>query len=37
MQEKANILLVDDHISNLVALEGMLENLDQNLVRASSG
>ena len=37
MQEKANILLVDDHLSNLVALEGMLESLDQNLVRASSG
>jgi two-component system sensor histidine kinase/response regulator len=37
MQEKANILLVDDHISNLVALEGMLESLEQNLVRASSG
>lgn len=37
MQEKANILLVDDHLSNLVALEGMLETLGQNLVRASSG
>jgi two-component system, sensor histidine kinase and response regulator len=37
MQEKANILLVDDHLSNLVALEGMLESLNQNLVRASSG
>jgi two-component system, sensor histidine kinase and response regulator len=37
MQEKANILLVDDHLSNLVALEGMLETLGQNLIRASSG
>lgn len=37
MQEKANILLVDDHEANLVALEAMLENLGQNLVRASSG
>lgn len=37
MPEKANILLVDDHLSNLIALEGMLEVLDQNLVRANSG
>jgi two-component system, sensor histidine kinase and response regulator len=37
MQDKVNILLVDDHLSNLVALEGMLDVLGQNLVRASSG
>jgi two-component system sensor histidine kinase/response regulator len=37
MEEKANILLVDDHLSNLVALEGMLDSLGQNLVLASSG
>ncbi len=37
MHDKANILLVDDHLANLIALEAMLKSLDQNLVRASSG
>lgn len=32
-----NILLVDDQVHNLVALEAVLENLNQNLVRARSG
>src|SRR3954462_25954 len=32
-----NILLVDDQPANLVALEAMLEDLGQNLVRAESG
>jgi two-component system, sensor histidine kinase and response regulator len=35
--EKVNILLVDDQPANLVALEAMLEDLGQNLVRAESG
>jgi hypothetical protein len=34
---KANILLVDDDASNLLALEATLEGLGQNLFRASSG
>jgi signal transduction histidine kinase len=34
---KANILLVDDQASNLLALEAILEDLGQNLVRATSG
>jgi diguanylate cyclase (GGDEF)-like protein/PAS domain S-box-containing protein len=33
----ANILLVDDNASNLLALEAVLEPLGHNLVRASSG
>src|SRR5688572_4905430 len=37
MQSKANILLVDDHLSNLMVLEEILAPLGQNLVRASSG
>jgi len=36
-QERVNILLVDDQVANLVALEAMLEVLDQNVVRARSG
>src|SRR3989475_13266400 len=35
--EKVNILLVDDHLENLVALEALLSDLGQNLVRAQSG
>ena len=34
---KANILLVDDRPDKLLALEAILESLDQNLVRAFSG
>lgn len=35
--EKVNILLVDDLPENLLALQGMLEGLGENLVLASSG
>jgi two-component system, sensor histidine kinase and response regulator len=34
---KVNILLVDDQPANLIALEAMLEDLGQNLIRAESG
>src|SRR5947209_7636588 len=36
-EEKVSILLVDDHIENLVALEALLSDLEQTLVRAQSG
>src|SRR5437867_11831119 len=35
--EKVNILLVDDRRENLLALEGILKGLGQNLVKATSG
>ncbi|MBI4474159.1 MAG: response regulator [Acidobacteria bacterium] len=35
--EKVNILVVDDHLENLVALEAILKDLGQHLVKASSG
>ncbi len=35
--QKANILLVDDQPANLLALEAILDGLDEKLVRATSG
>src|SRR5205809_4352573 len=35
--EKVNILLVDDRRDNLLALEGILRSLNQNLIQAMSG
>ena len=37
MSEQAKLLLVDDRAENLLALEAILEPLDADLVRASSG
>src|SRR2546422_3663182 len=36
-EDKVRILLVDDHVENLVALEALLTDLGQNLVRVESG
>ncbi len=36
-EEKVNILLVDDQPNNLLALESILDEMGQNLVRANSG
>lgn len=36
-ENKVNILLVDDRRENLLALEGILRVLDQNLIQATSG
>ena len=36
-ESKANVLLVDDRPENLLALETILADLGQNLIRASSG
>src|SRR5438309_3401944 len=35
--DKVNILLVDDRRDNLLALEGILRSLNQNLIQAMSG
>ena len=36
-QQKVNILLVDDRPENLISLEGILEDLPINIVKAASG
>lgn len=37
MADKTNILIVDDQPANLLALEGLFEDLDLNVVTATSG
>src|SRR6476620_7049385 len=37
MAEKVNILIVDDRPQNLLALEAILSDLGENLIKAASG
>src|SRR5690242_11144589 len=37
MTDRVNILLVDDRRENLIALEAILDKLEQNLVKVTSG